>query len=333
MVARALQARTAIKSAHVVASVRIDECLTDPTQYSRADERLEIWQSPAGHRLERAPRNGGPLDSTGIVRKSICRGCGPQGEYVTQHPPKGTTALYPREHEMGKTWDAQLIDPRVFGYSYGGVYGTHRIDHALNTPGIKYVSATEEMFKGQRAIRVEAVFPAHNNCRQTCWVLPDKGYNVVRIEAVTPNDPAGPNGPHPSVESELAQDPGSGVWFPRRSVRRTYHAGQLMHDELVEVTTAEFNRVPDSVFSMAALALPVGEPVFDNRSLRTRYWTGTKLSSKPPGQDAVVLADVEPTPVGDYSRSGRDRWLTVGLSGVLAVTGLFLLRRALFRRG
>lgn len=326
--ARAIKARTDIKSIHIRANVRAETSMHRPADRRQFNEVLEVYQSPAGHRKDRRAVGDGQLDPTGIRRELTCRGCAPDGGFVEFHPPKLTLNVFPKNTPNAAAINFGLPDPRRLGYC--GFHNSRGvINSVVGSGGVKYSGVERGGFKGDGALIVRGEVIKLPGTTYACWVIPAKGYNVARFEVTNPAHPGQPS----FGESDLALDAPSGVWFPRRTICKSFVDGRQTYDEDIEVTVAEFNRVPDSVFTMTALDLPKNEPCFDHRTGRPAFWTGTAVKDKPdlPAAEAVVKPPVAPEPVQPLPTRSWDRLLAVMACVVLALLAVGLFRRVAFR--
>jgi hypothetical protein len=328
--ARAVKARADIKSIHIRATVRADSAMHRPADRRQFNEVLEVYQSPAGHRKDRRAVGDGILNPTGIRRELTCRGCGPDGGFVEFQPPKGSLNIYPKNTPNAEAINFGLTDPRRLGYNAGFYLARGEVNSVVGSGLVRYSGVERGVFNGDEALIVRGEVIKSPGTTYACWVIPAKGYNVARIEVTQPAHPGLPS----FGESELALDAPSGVWFPRRYTSKVFFAGQQTHDEYIDVTVAEFNRVPDDVFTMTALDLPKNEPCFDHRTKRPAFWTGTAIKDKPdlpPTEDQVVRPAVAPEPAQPLPTRSWDRLLAAAACVVLAVVAVGMIRRVVFR--
>lgn len=342
--ARAVKARTDLKSAHVRLVKRVRRVTNAPKGLEKAvagaperEEKTayeqEIYQSSAGVRTDSRALDGSTLTESGTQRLVVCRGCGPGGGYVELHHPITLVELRPKTGPAAAAaaLDSLLSDARGLGYSYRGfVPGNDRVDSVVGCGRFRYTGVERVPFKGDDALLVRAEVVTAPGVRYACWVIPAKGYNVARVEMVQPAHPDKPS----FAESELQLDKPSGVWYPKRVVGQSMLNGRLQHEEEVEVSVAEFNRVPDGVFNMAALDLPKNIEVLDHSTTRRWYWNGKALAAEPdlPKDDQqVVRPAVAPEPVEPLPGRSWGRWLAAAACVALAVAGVGAFRRAVFR--
>ena len=84
-----------------------------------------------------------------------------------------------------------------------------------------------------------------------------------------------------SIRTKLKSYPQPGIWYPSEVTFRKIDAGKLKIEEVVTVEQAAFNQeLPDSVFSIEGLGLPIGRAIDSDG--RRFTWDGESLVPEGP---------------------------------------------------
>lgn len=331
---KAVEYRRQIRTAHIEAVIKNDTPipkLKTPFHYAA---RLEAWQDGSRHRSDEWPVAGWPARTKGSMRLVHCRGCLPDGKWVRYSQP--TSIVLDRPGLNDEAISRELQDLRRIGHSLYGLLTNRTLAGNLASPEIDYRSAERVTFKGEDAVLIRGVYVKYGFHRR-CWIAPAKGYSLLRLETsegpeVTPEQPIGG-----SVETELAQDAASGVWFPKRVRMQSFDKGELHSEETIEVKVAEFNRPLDpAAFSLKGMGLTPGTPVIDTLAAATPlFWSGeavTRTYSGPIPPEmlsqaipAAKMPAADADPPTQPADPTRTPWWVYLLAGVLGVVGCGLL--------
>lgn len=291
---QAIEHRLRINSLHYTAVTRYCYPATDKGKEQRTASRREVWVNGDQYREDETVIEGWPSRLTahlpfavadgnpitrGIERRIICRGCMPDGSLLRYDA--GITPVHLQRPTVDAVTSSKQnqFDPRGLGHDIS-ISETRPATHGLLAdPKVHSRTVTRVTFRGENAVLVEGVNGKGPGVRRS-WIVPDKGYSVVRLESSHPPQAAeGPRKVYFEIDNEYPSDVRDGVWFPKRSrVRRYDSAGVLVYESTTEVEVADFNRPPDpSVFTLAGLKLSPGVPVMDQSGGRPKFWDGTKV--------------------------------------------------------
>lgn len=219
----------------------------------------------------------------------------------------------------GRTF--RLFDPRLLGFipEQPLVLYTCHLESVIGRGDSSSPTVRQDRLRGVDCYVI--AFDTKNLNRYEYWVAPSKGYMLLRI-GVTDMNPG--SGISTVVENELRQFERGGIWYPKTCVCTRTDKGKVVRKGVVRTTSAEFNVIDDSVFSLAGMGLK-DYVVVDYRkpdgTSTTYTWKGQKLT------DFVQPKFVLPQPPESASR----KWL-YGLAGGLAALafaafGLYWWRR------
>jgi hypothetical protein len=225
-----------------------------------------------------------------------------------------------------------LFDPRQLGYCKQQFINQAKsgLDNDVTSPRRRDVRVERSTLNGEDAWLITSKVIA-SGCDHKIWILPSKGYNVGRIEA----SGKGPDGTPFTywIESELAPDPVSGVWYVKRYTHQEVEGGVAKTQETLEVLQSEINRgVDPQVFTLAGLDSPAGTPIRNETGRPEKYWDGKQAISEPPEKKSAVGPEAPaPQPVEPVPGTGVRWWYAVAMV-VFSAAAVILLRHAIVRR-
>jgi len=242
--------------------------------------------------------------------------------YLDRKEPNGATFVATVEdlNRVSNPLAHQHPDPRMIGMTPNAFETSHhfQLESYVGGPSEGTPKVSRDQIDDQLAWRVEYMHV--NDCKVRYWIVPDKGYNVVKMEAEFEGD--GIRFCDRS-QSDFALDAKSGLWFPQRYRFRRTENGTPTSFEDVEITTVSLNKpIAPRLFTLATMNVPPGTVVqripADPRG--SVFWDG---------KDIVPMKETRPVGSG---RSIASRWVLAGVSLVFAAVGCFAAWRYLRAR-
>lgn len=114
----------------------------------------------------------------------------------------------------------------------------------------------------------------------TYWVVPERGYNIVRMDAAT--QAASPDLVASVTQYCTLSEVAEGIWFPKVT-NLEYRIGNKLHyTEVAEVSITKLNETfPLSMFGPGEMELPIGTPIAHiplPKSPEFLKWTGKEIA-------------------------------------------------------
>lgn len=283
---------------------------------SRYNRVYEVWFS--GNKIrEDVFHKDGPMNG---ARQITCIGCDQMELSMKAIFPKSPSILLERiRGEVPR--DSRPSDPRKMGYVFKDYFGYRlaRLDSLFQLPGTGEPTVTRVNLDGLDCQRF-TWGPCSNGWKPTIWTAPSQGNNIVKIEVVSPSFVG-------LVRSELAKDPASGIWFPKKTHFEMKEGDVLTRRETIQVEKVVFNSPEiEQAFYLDNMQLPEGTLVNFPKGMGDAVIQNGKLS-----RDArTAIRDEQrpkaPVPVRQVSGGS---WVPYGiLSGVLLLlTGVVLFWR------
>lgn len=272
----------------------------------------EVWVSGNRIREDISPKGG--------VRQITCLGCEQMNLMLRSFNFSSRSALL--EKIKGEVPpELRPSDPRKLGYVLNDYFGFRhaRLDGLFSLPGMVDPTITHAKLDGLDCLKF-TWGECSNGWKPTLWTSPSQGNNIVRIEVVSPNFEG-------FVRSELAKDPVSGIWFPKKTHFEMKEGGVLTRQETIQVEKVLFNAPEiEEAFYLDNMALPEGTLVNFPTGMGDAIIQNGKLSRE--GRTALRNENRPKPPVPVREVSGPS-WVPYGiLSGImLLLTGVVLFWR------
>lgn len=211
-----------------------------------------------------------------------------------------------------------LFNPRLLGV-YPLMFHALASNHNSLDEVLVRTDRTDEQVHVEQLSNQEVIHVFHKHLagrvHESVWIAPKLNHSVVKMEITVPSA---------NTRSELLSEydkPFGDVWFPRRTMLRTYRLPDnlLTMEEVVTVKSAAFNQGIDaSLFTLSAFQPKVGDLVREDGA--PMAWNGNKLV---PAHDGATVISKS----GGVLRS----WTWFAVAVLLAIAAFAILRRSFAR--
>lgn len=296
------------------------------------DCRFELWRDGRRRRADFRPTAKGswPVYDR-LARRVTGLGWGPSGDrFLMWQEPE--TAVELRAVDRDRPGELSF-DPAMIGFGLDDFYGQARPDKLLDTgrrPLFVGPATVRELPGRPGVLRVAGVLERSPATTLTLDGEIDvdtaRGPAVVRILRRAPAPEAGQTY---DVEMTVSHrpDPATGRWHAAGYTLREACAGKGLFEETVTLEVTEPNRPPDpAAFTLAGLAIPVGEAVRDVPAKTFKYWDGGKVVDRSPFEAGFLAGRTAPTPTPVAADGSAGRWAWAAAAGVLLAAALAVWR-------
>lgn len=256
------------------------------------------------------------------VRYLDCVNCEKDRWGIAASDAKGfATTFFPLD-TPGRPSLRDALDPRSMGY-YPTIYVTLKrfpINSLVGSGNRNPPTVTEEVLDGTSCWVVRWDTQSKSSC--AVWIVPSKGHNVTRIEAI---DRSSEPARRLVVTSALSPAGQTGLWFPSRVVFRESRAEATVQEETIDIHEVRLNDpVPPELFTLAGAQLKPTPYVLTPDSKQSGFLVDGKIDAS--REHSSQFEDLTP-PV--LPRRRINYWL-VGLT--VACTALTVALVVLRRR-
>ncbi|VTR92474.1 Uncharacterized protein OS=Singulisphaera acidiphila (strain ATCC BAA-1392 / DSM 18658 / VKM B-2454 / MOB10) GN=Sinac_4887 PE=4 SV=1 [Gemmata massiliana] len=248
----ALSARTQIKTITVKLMIATRAFRRSPDSPELQISERTLWLD-GEHSRGDIVRNSGPYAS---IRFSDCLNCGKAGWAISANQiPNNATNIVPIE--KGKEAEFRnVFDPRILGYCpmIVDTLCDRRVDTIVGSADRDEPIVTQSQSDGADSLLIR--WTSHRKVQISVWISPAKGWNVTRIETLSPETPQSTARWKAILQSQLAKVDGTNIWYPRQVVFQQFNGSVPTIEETVDVKEVQINQpIPSEIFTLAGLKL------------------------------------------------------------------------------
>jgi hypothetical protein len=237
----------------------------------------------------------------GMFRDVNCKNCQFPGTYLTFSDSKSRSdfdrvALSISELTAGRKPESMPVtDPRCLGMVADSSpnlckYG---IDATICRPDRQRTSVETVDFSGARCQLVK--YEGRNGHKARIWIVPAWGYSVLQIEIGEGEDDYSAR-----VHSEVANIPGTSLWFPTKCTYSYRSNGREVQKEVVDVEIKSMNQpLDEGHFRLSGMDIPLGKTVLGvpGAGAKPFKWDGSALVEDLKNDTArpVIVRGTRPT--------------------------------------
>jgi hypothetical protein len=273
----------------------------------------------------------------------LCKNCEKPDHAIQYFEGSGVGLIRPDNPLARSLFESgPAFDPRLLGCTTSDYMNMPR-PLAAKSPALEYNSpkltppTVEAATVDGEAAWVLKNMVIRNGVDNRVYFFPAKGNSIGLIEYSGKSDEYAFYGRY---RSELEQDPGTGIWFPKKLVGEAFRNGAVKYRDVVTVHLREFNQPIDpAVFTLAGMNIREGAEVYDpslNRTGKDRprlqYRGGQIVPYKEDASARPLLEVYPPRPVDPSVVPGRHRWWYVSAAALFGLAAAMLLYRAARRR-